>query len=144
MPPWLEFMTTFRVAIMLRLAVFGVLVHKAKIDFSRSVCKTYSTWLVSHGREPRIVKYQTALINCIWASVQPAVYDTCSFDRYWYTIRSAGLSWPALALVPWSVLDQECVLVPLVSCLVTSLAGVPHGLTGWTLPLDLPRPPPWG
>ena len=36
--------------------------------------------------------------------------------------RSAGLSWPALALVSWSILDQECMFVSLVSCLVTTLS----------------------
>jgi hypothetical protein len=73
---------------------------------------------------------------------------------------STTLLRPAFTLVALSVLDKEGVLVPLVSGLVTSfclslvlaedihsgpiamLTGTPHGLTGLTLPFDLPRPPP--
>ncbi len=65
----------------------------------------------------------------------------------------------SLALISWPVLDKVFVGIPLLACLVSTfglkelttvpkldifeeLTGVPQGLTGMTLPLDLPLPPP--
>jgi hypothetical protein len=53
----------------------------------------------------------------------------------------------AALLFPWfrsrSCTKNVCLFL-LRRVLYPPFAGVPQGLTGCTLPFDLPRPPPWG
>lgn len=85
------------------------------------------------------------------ASIPEELMRPCTWILYRLDITSVvihaeyvdALSWPALALVPWSVLDKERVLVALVPRLVTTFGLQKYQLHMFcaTKHIDLPACP---